>query len=1751
MKTFVFVWVILAFALPGFKLLPKTENFEVQEFESNVNIVNHPQEFLPGWSANEFRDTPSRVFIAPREGINNSNALAVQPISNFNAQIYIKTSTVGLKNPRISFQARTLQNGNGNRPVYLYHAFAPDPEGLYSEPQLIGDETTFPNENTPFQTYGFDIPPSFLDLPELTIRLDVVYGEGSGTAARLLIDDFSLPTDAEQPTVNPLAILSVDILEASSLVVKFNQPIQLPQGAIHLNNGYGEPKNVVVSEDQLTLDFDTYLYANRYTLNFEELKSTSGDHLMVDHKFDFELEVPTPAGAIIINEVMADPNPKELVPPNPSLPSASNDEYIELYNRMDKPIRIKGFTYNEGVLEETIIAPAGYVVLVPSAKKDLFSTYGSAVGVDGFRTLPNGGGEIQIKDPFGNLVDSYSYNESSYQNNQKSRGGWSLERINPYQTCSDEHNWTASTSETGGSPGNRNAVYSDLPDERPFEVTSIRPLSANLLKVEFSKALSPEWDKATSLVISGQDLIMDSLSNRHLWLNLPVPLESGIQYELTIQNLVDCYGQALIGSSFTFEYDIVPPILTRVTGLASNELLLEFNEKLSEATIAEPSQYQIHPFEGTVTTAQLDNQAHQKVKLSLDQALKLGQGYQLTVHGIADLSGNTVVRDTLELLWEDHLDTLFYFSPTILKAVFSAAISEQSALNPENYLVSYDLGQPESVLKDPEMENTFQLIFDQEFPANVPISVQPLNMEDHNGQVISALRKSFIWDTRALSVTSLEVAAPDRLNLQLNKALDPKWAVVPQFFKVSPEIGSPTSVELSSPNGITLFFDQKWEQQKEYELSISGLRDIYGQEMSRVIRLQFTWDTLPPKIDTAYLSSPYDLVIEMDKPVEKPDSLLINGQFFEATMNGKVLHVQDPDGWAEDVLEISLPLVKDQSGNVGENVQYGLPLDNIHIGRLLIYNEKEMLLAFTDFLDPVTVLFPDHYSVNQQIPERVELMENGYEIRFYLTHPLTLADSVELRVHSLRSKAGKENSNLSIYGQYADGIKEIRVLQAQLIQVFHETDLDLIHGIFRLIDRDIQVEAVLNQSQPEQIQLILDQPLPEGEMMTLVNPPKTSANGEWISGSQRQLIWDPSPPDLLMVEPLSGHEFLLHFDKALDPVLAVVPVFYGIEGIQPTEVLPGEAPNQVILVFGRDWDDGETLNLTISQLEDLNRNAIDELTYTFIYEIPKTPGFREIVVNEMMPAPRPGLALPHVEYVEIYNPTANTFQLGGMKLANSRSSTTLPRETIEPNTMIILCPLNQVAVFEGYGKVIGLSPWPTLLNGGDEVKLYDSKELLIDRMVYDTGMPGGQDISQNGYSLELVNPYYPCETTANLRPSQADQRGTPGTINSVFDDTPDRLAPQLLSAYPTSENSILLKFSKPVGPGYLESILELIPAVPVENFYPDSLDSFKLVVVIGQSLATNQAYQIKVNNWRDCAGNLIDAQANQASFKVPGVPAEGDLILNEILFNPRTGSPKFVEIYNSSDKYLNLKNWKLANMADDEISSRRVIAAEDMVLDPYSFLVITTDPDGLYQQYPKGEKPTFYEMSLPSYPIRNGSVILMDPEEIWVERFDYDEDFHHGFLRDVKGVSLERYSLTAATNDPNNWHSAAATEGYATPGYKNSQVYEQGNLEMGLEISPKVFIPDAPGEKPFTTISYKMDQPGYLATLRIYATNGLLIQELCQNEVWGASGFYTWDGSNQKGARVKAGYYIVWAEVFHPNGLVQNIKKTVVVGTKF
>jgi len=163
----------------------------------------------------------------------------------------------------------------------------------------------------------------------------------------------------------------------------------------------------------------------------------------------------------------------------------------------------------------------------------------------------------------------------------------------------------------------------------------------------------------------------------------------------------------------------------------------------------------------------------------------------------------------------------------------------------------------------------------------------------------------------------------------------------------------------------------------------------------------------------------------------------------------------------------------------------------------------------------------------------------------------------------------------------------------------------------------------------------------------------------------------------------------------------------------------------------------------------------------------------------------------------------------------------------------------------------------------------------------------------------------------------------------------------------------------------------------------------------------------------------------------------------------------------------------------------------------------------------------------------------------------YHEDWHAALVDDPEGVSLERISHKAPSNNKANWHSAAKTAQYGTPTYENSQSGSISPSEEPFELKHKTFSPDQDGYKDYLIIQYQMEQSGYLANINIYDTKGRHITALTNNHLMGKSGRLKWDGTRDNGQKAPKGVYILHIEAFHPDGDKITQKLTTTLGGRF
>src|SRR5687768_9706082 len=226
-----------------------------------------------------------------------------------------------------------------------------------------------------------------------------------------------------------------------------------------------------------------------------------------------------------------------------------------------------------------------------------------------------------------------------------------------------------------------------------------------------------------------------------------------------------------------------------------------------------------------------------------------------------------------------------------------------------------------------------------------------------------------------------------------------------------------------------------------------------------------------------------------------------------------------------------------------------------------------------------------------------------------------------------------------------------------------------------------------------------------------------------------------------------------------------------------------------------------------------------------------------------------------------------------------------------------------------------------------------------------------------------------------------------------------------------------------------------------------------------------------------------------------------DIILNEILFNPRPGGSDYIELYNRSYKTIHLKNIQLASRnTNGQLTAPVKITSANKLLLPEQYIVLTADSFSTANNYTIFDTTSILEVArLPSMPDDQGIILLMNDQGIVVDELHYYDDWHFKLLNNKEGISLERLNINDSTNKSVNWHSASSTSGYGTPGYKNSQFYIQQEMPGTFVIAPPAFSPDNDGVDDFTTINYQFPEPGYVLTLSVFDAAGRLIKLIARN----------------------------------------------------
>jgi hypothetical protein len=545
----------------------------------------------------------------------------------------------------------------------------------------------------------------------------------------------------------------------------------------------------------------------------------------------------------------------------------------------------------------------------------------------------------------------------------------------------------------------------------------------------------------------------------------------------------------------------------------------------------------------------------------------------------------------------------------------------------------------------------------------------------------------------------------------------------------------------------------------------------------------------------------------------------------------------------------------------------------------------------------------------------------------------------------------------------------------------------------------------------------------------------------------------------------------------------------------------------------------------------------------------------DIVIDELMADPTPQVALPNNEWIELRNTSSTTFNLLGWRIGDATGqSGTMPSYNLLPDSFVIVCTGSAVAAMSVYGPTISVTSFPSLDNTGDVIYLRSPQNRIIHAVSYADIWYQNELKKDGGWTLEMIDTKNPCSGFTNWKASTDIKGGTPGRKNAVDALNADAAAPQLLRAYAADSINITLVFD--------ESLDSLKAATAANYSISDGIGvpqsaiagapAFdKVSLRLNAPLSRNKVYTITVSAVTDCKGNLIASQ-NTARVGLSEIADSLDIVINEILFNPKSNGTDFVEIYNSSNKIIDLKQMYIANRSTaGVISNIKQLSADNYLFFPQNFMVITEDPAVIKRNFITENMDAFVTVvSMPSFNDDEGDVIILNAQGNITDELKYDEKWHFKLIENREGVALERIDYNAATQNEENWHSAATSVGYGTPTYKNSQYRLDLQVQGAITVTPEIVSPDNDGIDDFATIDYSFPTPGYVASITIFDANGRAVRYLQRNALCGIKGNFRWDGLGEKFQKIPVGIYVIYTEVFNLKGKKKQFKNTIVLARR-
>ena len=656
-----------------------------------------------------------------------------------------------------------------------------------------------------------------------------------------------------------------------------------------------------------------------------------------------------------------------------------------------------------------------------------------------------------------------------------------------------------------------------------------------------------------------------------------------------------------------------------------------------------------------------------------------------------------------------------------------------------------------------------------------------------------------------------------------------------------------------------------------------------------------------------------------------------------------------------------------------------------------------------------------------------------------------------------------------------------------------------------------------------------------------------------------EIIVDVAPPSVLQLNVTGPQELELVFSEIVDQSSVESEGNYTANGGlgQPISAVRNSSLFQrVNLQFVTPFVQGQTYTLSLTNVTDLAGNPLIPIDLNFVYYRAKP---YDVVINEIMADPTPVVLQPDVEWIELYNRTAYPLNLKDWFIqVNSTIRQITNTVVIMPDSFMVLTNLSGFEALFASAAVTEVASFPSLTNTGASIRLLDPDSVLISAVSYSDQWYNNSVKYEGGWSLEQISVLKPCEGAQNWTASNHPSGATPGRTNSVNTQIADEALPEMERVVLLASDTLRVFFNETVTEASSFNTFSYTIDNGVNNpiaveFYPPDFKSVKLT--LASPIIEGVIYTLTVSApVSDCAGNLINTNITR-QFAVPESIDQGDIVINEILSDPKDGGTDYVELVNRSAKVLDLGELYLSNQdtLSGELEGLTSIAPNRYLFFPGTYVLLSENSEAVKNDYYSVNYDVFLEMDdFPSFNNESGVVVLSkfnDPQ--FIDRVIYDTDMHFELLNSTDGVSLERINFDRPSTDRSNWNSAASDRGFGTPGYQNSQFTPLLQQQEGaLEVTPEVFSPDNDGFDDVVTAYYSFETPGFTGSVSVFDQKGRLVKTLIKSALFGKDGMISWDGITDENTKASVGMYILYLEAFNTAGTTVRLKKPLVIASK-